>query len=483
MKNLVIVLLVLLPGSIFAQFISIKSLPLSTGDQFIIFPSQNMSIGGVNIGLNDSLSDPINNPANGYRLNDISVFAQPTFYNISGNLGGAWTLPATLYLGNQNYFGVASFALQQLEGANINDNNFWFGRRTTKPVERNVYNKYLFFSLGKELSNRNWSVGGSFYWADLNSIGGVDLLYRNSIEILQDGSLLEFRGGLMYNNDLTKFEALVLFNRFKVEHNVKYLDIFWDALRAFAENNFRTEKNIDHTNTWGVHLAYKEKVVNSNLTIGAIATINLKTHPKIPNYEIMNIPRDPGDSWAFNFGAGIGTENEKIRFGLDLTYEPIWANTWAEAEEVIDIGNGEKILPGQKTVENDFTFSNIIGRIGVNNKFDAIDVGIGLEIYNRSYDLDQFDYVSKNDRSQEEDWTEVTFTWGIGFRFKHFNIMYNGHVVSGAGIPGVAVGPLGAFAGRELASDFIVAPSGSLEVEDEKTIMHQFVIQVPISGK
>ena len=32
-------------------------------------------------------------------------------------------------------------------------------------------------------------------------------------------------------------------------------------------------------------------------------------HPKIPNYEIMNIPRDPGTSWSYNLGVGIARDD------------------------------------------------------------------------------------------------------------------------------------------------------------------------------
>ena len=406
------------------------------------------------------------------------AFVQPTFYNISDNLGGAWTLPATIFFRDESCFGTASLAYQRLEGANINNDIRWFSNRLPNPKDRFKHNKYAFFSFGKNMKDNRWSLGGSFFYSELNAMNGVDLLYRNSVEILQDGNMYEVRGGLMYKNEFSSFEALILFNKFKMQHDVKYIDA---SRFEFTDQNIRLEKNIDHTNTLGIHVSYKEKANNDGLNIGVLTTVNLKTHPKIPNYEIMNIPRDPGDSWAFNFGIGIGIEKERSRFGIDLIYEPIWSNTWAEAAEVIDLGNGNRILPGQKTVENDFAFSNIIGRIGYNAIFDSIDLGFGLEIYNRSYDLDQFDYVQNRDRSQEEEWAELTWTWGVGFHFKHFIIRYNGHIITGAGIPGIASGNFFAESNSRLASfDIIAAPSGTINIEEQTTSMHQFILQIPL---
>jgi hypothetical protein len=34
--------------------------------------------------------------------------------------------------------------------------------------------------------------------------------------------------------------------------------------------------------------------------IGYLFTANRMSHPKIPNYQIQNIPRDPGNTDAFN---------------------------------------------------------------------------------------------------------------------------------------------------------------------------------------
>ncbi len=477
MKNKVFAILFLFQVTIIAQFISVKSLPVSTGDQFLIYPSQNLSMAGLNIGLEDKWLDAFNNPANGSTINNLNVFVLPTFYNTSDNLGGASTLPLTLFLKNNDWFGVISLALQQHEGASIN-NNIWGQELMNIHANRNNSNKYGFISVGKKLSLSNWMVGASFFIAGLGAVGGVDLLYDQSSNIEQDGNIYEFRGGLFYKDETSIFETVVFYNIYKMQQDVEY---YWAPWMSSMPRDSGTEINKDKTNTWGIHFEYKEKPIDNKFQLGVIATVNYKSHPKIPNYNIMNIPRDPGNSWCYNFGVGLGSENETTRFGMDLIYEPIWSNTWADAAELIELDFGQNILPGQKTVENDFSFDNIIGRIGYLTKINILELSAGLEIYHRSYSLLQRNYVENRRRSQEEKWAEYTWSWGAEFHFKYFDIKYNGHIITGAGIPRVFQNIFLENSNRTMFSnDFVVAPSGNLNLDYKTTSMHQFIIQVPI---
>ena len=74
-----------------AQLIPIKTLPIANGDQFAFFPSANDAMGGVSIGIPDSLLDPFINPAKGARLRTLQFFGAPTLYSISKNGGGGQT--------------------------------------------------------------------------------------------------------------------------------------------------------------------------------------------------------------------------------------------------------------------------------------------------------------------------------------------------------------------------------------------------------
>src|SRR5205809_835290 len=61
-------LLLALAGPAAAQLISIKTVPIAQGDQFEIFPSNNLGMGSVSIALADTLLDAFLHPAKGARL-------------------------------------------------------------------------------------------------------------------------------------------------------------------------------------------------------------------------------------------------------------------------------------------------------------------------------------------------------------------------------------------------------------------------------
>src|SRR2546425_10562270 len=71
-----------------AQLIQIRTFPLAQGDQFQIFPSNNLGMGGVSIALPDSLLDPFSNPATAGRHAGARFFSAPTVYGLSHDAGG-----------------------------------------------------------------------------------------------------------------------------------------------------------------------------------------------------------------------------------------------------------------------------------------------------------------------------------------------------------------------------------------------------------
>src|SRR6059058_1563217 len=89
-----------LPGPASAQLISIKTVPIAQGDQFEIFPSNNLGMGSVSIALPDTLLDPFLNPGKGARLGAARFFGAPTAYGISQGAGGGRTLPLAINAGS-----------------------------------------------------------------------------------------------------------------------------------------------------------------------------------------------------------------------------------------------------------------------------------------------------------------------------------------------------------------------------------------------
>ena len=152
----------------------------------------------------------------------------------------------------------------------------------------------------------------------------MEHLYVLSNAIEQSGHQADYRAGLFWDRRGQHFEAVLVHNRFNMKHNVSYIDWRWDPESQRTILTERVETNRDRTRTTGLQLGFSGPDHRKRVGgVGGTWTVNRKTHPKIPNYEIMNIPRDPGISWAYDFGVGIAKSSGPATFGIDVVVEPI----------------------------------------------------------------------------------------------------------------------------------------------------------------
>ena len=356
------------------QLISIKTVPIAQGDQFDIFPSQHQGMGGVSIALADTLLDPFRNPARGARLAVPRLFASPTFYGVSKGTGGGRTLPFATFAQRGAWYGGLSLAVQEVDPSRTPTSpTVNFPQATalvfnpnpvpTPPPPQSHANAYAFALLGTTLAGPRLSLAASFSWARLKAVDGVEVLYPGSQGIDQFGHVVDVRLGLLKEwPGERSLDAVLLHNRFAMSQDVTYSDLFWDPSTQRALQRPRLDRELERTETWGLHLQYERPLAASGWRIGWIATGNLMSHPKIPDYEIMSIPRDPGHSHAYQLGIGVSRINGPATFGLDAVYEPIWSNTYAAAVVPTETAPGDTIPVGGKTIENRFRFSNALFR-------------------------------------------------------------------------------------------------------------------------
>lgn len=469
-----------------AQLIGLKTVPVAAGDQFFLVPSHNAGMGGVSIALNDTILDPFINPAKGSRTGVAQVFAAPVYYNVSNNAGSGGTLSAGALFGGRIY-GGGMVSLQQLKRG---DEFFrpWFGPEIDiLPPDalgaKSATNKYGFLTLGTALSG-DLSIAASGFFADLNAMDGVEHLYAMASAIEQSGSIKDIRIGATKNfRGGRTFEALGLFRRFDMRHDVTYVDwVLVDSTTWNWQQQIRTEENLDKTDTWGLHLGYQQPIGAHGWRVGGMLTGNWKSHPKIPNYEIMNIPRDPGNSAAFDIGVGIAKTAGPTTFGIDIVYEPGSSDTWAEAADPTPTASGDTIPVGAKTVENAFSFSNAFVNVGVSRLIGPVVLQLGLGLRAYDYHLDQWDHVDDEFRRQDEQWVEWVPSWGLGVNLGDLDLRYTGRVTTGTGRPGVAWD--GAVAERAMdfstANDILIAPEGPLTLQDVTVLTHQVSVSIPI---
>ena len=496
----------LLGGTAAAQLIAIKTVPVAEGDQFGFLPSANLGMAGVSIALNDTLLDPFSNPAKAARLRRTHFFGAPAFYSVSSNAGSGRTLPLGGFVQHGSFYSGLALALQEVSGARrdafappiVLDGFIDVAPGVPATIStaefpttpRTRTNQYAVAMLGRVIPEAKLSIAASAFWSGLSAIDGVDLLYAGSQSIKQFGQSLDFRLGVVKElPGAQSLEAVVVHNRFAMTHDVTYVDFFWEPTLRQRLPRPRMEHNPDRTNTWGLHLQYQRPLSDSGPRLGAIVTANRMSHPKIPNYEIMSIPRDPGYSTALNVGVGLAQTNGPLTLGIDAIVEPIWSHTWADAEAPTPTNGGGTIPAGGRTIENRFRFANGLLRAGLKREFKleipeaSASMQFGVQLRSITYHLAQFSHVLNAGRGQDESWTEWTYAWGASVRVPEVEVHYRLRMTSGTGRPGVATNGFGrpeAFAAADGGRNFIVAPSGALTLDPVRVVSHQLSVSLPL---
>ncbi|MEX2116407.1 MAG: hypothetical protein WEB37_05935 [Bacteroidota bacterium] len=483
MKRTLCAMMVVLTGTATSQLIPLKTVPLATGEQFLFHPAENRSMGGVSLALDDSLSDPYHNPAAGILVSGIRIFSSPLYYGIGlneGRSGGSngKTFPLGMSFRTGDFFGGMIWARQTLA---TDQSSGFAGLRQILPdmishSGEEYSNTYTFGMFGFKIPGTSFSVGVSALWSDLNAIEGVQYLYPNARDLWQRGSITEYRAGLRSEWEGERvFEFLFAHQSTDMKHGYTQPPVFlpWEGDLMMMPGAEHIEQ--DQSSGYALETSYRQSVAE-HLHAGAVLAVDVKTYPKIPNYELMNIPRDPGNSIAWNFGFGLASKGEKSIIGFDMIYEPATSETWAEAAVPIQTSGGRTIAIGGRTVENAFDFYNHIIRFGIRSAVH--DLGVGLSLHRIKYYLKQIDHVQEEMRRQREEWTEVTLSLGFGFDLFGGHVKYLGLFSTGTGRPGVVDSIA---RGTMDAANFMIAPSGSLVLDEAWTGTHQisFILQLP----
>ena len=423
-------------------------------------------------------------------IRESAVAGSPTFYSISDEGGAGRTLPVVGYLRGDRWFGGVALAVQQIE--NDSERNQRVFIQAPGPLccgqdllsESSAGNFYARGFVGRRLGRR-WSVGAGAAAASLNAMDGVDLLYAGALDIEQSGSTAQFRAGAFRDGTRDRLELLVVHHRVDMTHDLTYANWWVDPASSLAvPPPFRHETQLDRTRTWGLHAGYDRRFTRTGWRLGIASTVNRKSHPKIPNYEIQNIPRDPGTTWAYNFGVGLARDFDGTTLGVDVVFEPIWSDTWQEADSLRLASDGRPIRAGEKTIENDFFFTNVRMRFGISREArKSRDMGfqIGVEVRSYDYTLDQRDRLAGSFRDQDEAWMEWSPAAGLMARLGGLDLRYALRLTTGTGQPGVALDlRAGSLEDGLGVGDFIVAPQGPLTLQDATVITHQLSAVIPI---
>ncbi|MGH7505734.1 MAG: hypothetical protein ACRELX_08785, partial [Longimicrobiales bacterium] len=471
------------PSELPAQLISLKTVPVPNGEQFLLLPSRNLGMGGLSLALEDPLADVFVNPAKGARLEGGRVFSAPAFYDVSDDLGGGASLPLGAVLRSGRWFGGTVLAMQQLQDPNTERIIFdGVDDRQLRNTSRN--NTYARIAAGMTLGHDGrTSIGAAILHASLAATDGASLLFRGADYVLQDGGVNDYRVGVLHELDNGGWlEAVVVHNRLDMTHDVAYTTWTWNAGDQSPVFETREETNLDRTRTTGVHLAIVHPLAEPGWRIGGALTFNRKMHPKIPNYALVNIPRDPGNSTAFNAGVGLSRTDGPTVFAMDLVWEPARSHTWAEAGDRIVTASGSEIPSGGRTIENWFRFSNIRFATGMSHESDrgGFQLGLGVKMYD--YRLRQENYVSEETRRTNDSWFEWTPSWGAVFKRSGVELRYTGRITM-RGLPLLDSEQVDFIAPLADAPDILAAPTAPVTLPDYHTFTNQLSVSFLIGGR
>lgn len=478
----VLAALVLGPALLPAQTIPIRTVPVASGDQFLLLPGTTLGLGGVETAVADSLADPWYRPGAGVFVRESAFSVSPTVYGISGDGGGGRTFPVSGVFRSGDWFGGVAVAMQQIDngGGDVFVDPWWGWRPQGRLRDRSNRNLFARGFVGTRLGRGPWSVGVAAGAAGLSAMDGVDLLYAGSQDIRQDGSLVDVRVGLHREGRRDALDITLLHARTDVTHDVTWVDWTVPTNTDVPVVTERIEVNEDRSRTWGGRVGWMRDLDADGWRVGAAATVNRKTHPKIPNYQIQNIPRDPGESWAWELATGLSHRTRGTLFAVDVAVQPIWSDTWQEADTALVGAGGRTLASGDRTIENDFTFLNVVMRAGFQADAGPVELQGGVEARSYDYDLRQDDRVEGTTRFEDEAWLEWTPTLGAAYRFSSAELRYVGRLTTGTGRPGIDRGLWFAEGDALAAGDFIIAPQGPLTLQDATVLTHQLSVRIPI---
>src|SRR6266576_634096 len=473
-----------------AQVIPIKTVPLARGDQFLLFPSNNLGMGGVVIAVADTLLDPFVNPATGTRLGGSRFFTSPTGYSTSQSAGAARALPFAAYVGSGTWFGGLALALQEVDATQpmasfplpcpaCVDLEVAPGTTLDPPAHSHT-NTYSVASLGRVLPAAHLSVGASVGWARLRGVDGVALLYPQSERVDQAGHTLDLHVGLV--KDWTggrSLEALVLRHGTDIRHDVVYVDRVWAPALQQTVQVPRLEQNGDQSATWGVDLRYRRPLA-AGWTVGWLLTANRVSNSQIPNYDVMGVARGAGRSTAADLGVGFAKTRGPGTFGIDFILEPIASTTWGVSATPAVTALGDTLPAGARTLVNRFRFANVVMRMGVSRTPGAGKVAgfqLGLALRAVHYRLAQQDLIQTTTQHMSQGWVEWTPTCGLSLHFPELELRYAGRVTNGDGRTG---GQQQVFAPGLRVPGFFETPGGPLFLTGVHTLTHQVSLSLPL---
>ena len=451
-----------------AQLIAIKTVPLLATEQFAVTPTFSAGMAGLRLANEDSLRDPFLNPARGGLFNGRYLVSGTNLSRIATGVGGFFTIPVTFLYSNSRHFGGVHVSAQQMHARRyVPFPEQSAGTGNYLPAawkEKKVFNGFFSGYWGRRLSSRD-VLAGSLSYARLTGLSGQEYLFDAPIYMQ---NALEFESRLGWYRTLSSgaVEAVLVYQDFNMQTELG---------RSFPgeAGSAGTEQEI--TRTFGLYLAGRRQV-RKKVRAGFSLTANRKWHPRIINYSLMRIPRDPGDTYAFEIGTGLMLTDSGgwSKSGVEVLFQPVWSRTWAEAEKDMVRDDGSLLRKGGRTIDNRFRIANWRFRIGLEDHNPPFTVQLGLEVRLYRYRLEQENHIAGTVRRRTETWQEWKPSFSLQYDFRGVRLGYVFGAVFGSGIPGL-VNPGRSFVDSSDVG-YLIAPASALTLQNTVVLVHRLQI-------
>ena len=493
-------LLSVIPLSVTAQIIGVKTLPLITTRQFNLAPGYYAGMGGVHVALEDALADGYRNPALATRLDGSLFYLAPFRDSWRDNLADPdpWFGPNTeaaigplegsltqgLPVGVIHHLNLSDGRLRLTAGLTLSSEQlrhtshreqFWDPetRDWNEPLRMNAFNWPITGIAAVRFPERRLSIGIGVDDITLRAVDGIPLLYPGAQKLIQRGHLVHYRLGASYETaDDSRLDFLVLHKRYHMRQ---------EAVYSWQDDIHNKDEETSWLGQLKVLLPAEDQA-----RVGLELTAQRKWHPKIPDYPApeVAIPRDPGITKAGRLGVGFSNRVGKLLAALDVTVEVIDSKTWGDTTGAVTADDGTIIKAGDPLFRNDYFFTNASAALGVEYQLnEKLRLQAGWSAKQYSIDYDHEDYVTGETitASPQNWWKEPTLSAGLVARVAQTEWIFHTSRTTGTGTPFPEDNwwpwwRWGMFVDRAMPAGDILAPPTGMEFRNQPVVLHRLTV-------
>ncbi len=369
-------------------------------------------MGELLVAVDDPLRDPFLNPAiKGDRRLRLSV--TPTIYGDKRETVQGRTLPFSAVITGTDWFGTLAFALQELE-----DNPkevFSLPSELKGAVEGGEprRNTFAVGSIGRRLGPRA-SLGLKLAYGELELLDGERRLYPSALALSQAGEIRAVTLGAAYAPKEDHFLRATLTNSLvEMEHEGtgwrrRASDI--PGIPGPAELWSWTDGS--RSEVWEGRVHYTLTIPRERLRLTAMASLQRRDQSRIPGYDLVHIPFDPGSTTLGEVGLGWDAVGPLFRLAIEVGVSPGSAETRILADSTLS-SNGTTLQRGDPAFSHDFRFTNWWATAGVDVPLGPGGFQLGLGALGHRFRLEQRDHLRGEDHEYKISWTEWVPSLGV----------------------------------------------------------------------